>query len=204
MPCISGKYDPATGPLINLGDRRQSCRPGGLRLTGAASMAFISHADCGHHDTGWGHPEHAGRLRAIATALEEDSNLFMALKHVRGRYATDAELELVHHPRYIGTVREMAYLAAHKQYVDSLRWGVEAAVGGFTPDLVLISAGFDSLRGDPLGGFTLEFEHVDALTRWLVDAAAAWCGGRVVSALEGGYNTDLLGRACAAHVRALL
>jgi acetoin utilization deacetylase AcuC-like enzyme len=73
----------------------------------------------------------------------------------------------------------------------------------YRPTLVLISAGFDSLRGDPLGGFTLEMEHVDLLTRWLVDAARSWCGGRLVSALEGGYNTDRLGEACAMHLDSL-
>ena len=41
--------------------------------------AFISHSDCGRHDTGWGHPEHVGRLRAITRALRGDHHLFAAL-----------------------------------------------------------------------------------------------------------------------------
>jgi acetoin utilization deacetylase AcuC-like enzyme len=92
--------------------------------------------------------------------------------------------------------------AAH--YVDALRRAVDSATTGFTPDLLLISAGFDSLKGDPLGGFTLELDHITELTRWLVGAAESWCGGRVVSALEGGYNVEKLGEACVAHLRALL
>jgi acetoin utilization deacetylase AcuC-like enzyme len=71
------------------------------------------------------------------------------------------------------------------------------------PDLLLLSAGFDSLRGDPLGEFTLEMEHVDRMTRDLVDRARAWCGGRLVSALEGGYDPARLGEACVTHLRAL-
>jgi acetoin utilization deacetylase AcuC-like enzyme len=72
------------------------------------------------------------------------------------------------------------------------------------PDLLIVSAGFDSLAGDPLGGFTMELEHVDALTRSFVSRADGWCGGRVVSALEGGYAPDRLGEAAVTHLRALL
>jgi acetoin utilization deacetylase AcuC-like enzyme len=93
---------------------------------------------------------------------------------------------------------------APERYVSALQQGVEAAAAQFTPDLVLISAGFDALRGDPLGGFTLEYEHVRQLTRFVVEHADTWCEGRVVSALEGGYNTDRLGEACAVHMESLL
>jgi Deacetylases, including yeast histone deacetylase and acetoin utilization protein len=46
-----------------------------------------------------------------------------------------------------------------KEYVDALE-GIDQATVGFVPDLILISAGFDSLAGDPLGGFTLELDDV--------------------------------------------
>ncbi len=88
-------------------------------------------------------------------------------------------------------------------YVSALLRAVDAATEGFVPDLVLISAGFDSLRGDPLGGFTLEIPDVERLTLEMVSRAAVWCGGRVVSALEGGYAPDRVGAACVAHLRAL-
>jgi acetoin utilization deacetylase AcuC-like enzyme len=91
-----------------------------------------------------------------------------------------------------------------ERYMEALERGIDAATRGFTPDLVLISAGFDSLRGDPLGAFTLELEHVERLTRGLVERARTWCGGRVVSALEGGYNPPRLGEACVVHLRGLL
>ena len=87
--------------------------------------------------------------------------------------------------------------------MDALRRAVDDATTGFTPDLVLLSAGFDSLAGDPLGGFTLEPAHFAQLTTELVDRARAWCGGRLVSALEGGYAPDRLGVACVTHMRAL-
>jgi hypothetical protein len=55
-------------------------------------VAFISHSDCGRHDTGWGHPEHVGRLRAIPRALRDDFELFHDLRHLEGRHATAEEL----------------------------------------------------------------------------------------------------------------
>ena len=304
-------------------------------------VAYISHSDCGIHDTGWSHPEHVGRLRAIPRALREDFDLFQRLSHREGRHATAEEVALAHDPAYIASVEAIAArgggridgdtvvspgswlaataavgcvldgvdlavsgeaprsfsavrppghhavratgmgfclfgnvaIAAHyararhrmdrilivdwdvhhgngtqalvedtpaihfvsmhqwpwypgtggtdergsgnlwnvpmpaglapQRYVDALLRAVDAATAGFIPDLVIISAGFDSLRGDPLGGFTLEMEHVDALTRALAERASLWCGGRVVSALEGGYAPELLGVACRTHMRAL-
>ncbi len=90
-----------------------------------------------------------------------------------------------------------------EDYVDALERGIDSATIGFVPDLILISAGFDSMYGDKLGGFTLELEHFDALTRSLVSRAESWCGGRLVSSLEGGYVPDRLGEACISHLRAL-
>ena len=90
-----------------------------------------------------------------------------------------------------------------QEYVDALLHAVDDATRGFVPDLVLISAGFDSLKGDPLGGFTLEVEHVFRLTTELVSRAKGWCGGRVVSALEGGYAPERLAQASVAHMRGL-
>jgi len=92
---------------------------------------------------------------------------------------------------------------APERYVETLERGIDAATVGFVPDIVLISAGFDSLAGDPLGGFTLEPEHIADLTRELVDRARSWCAGRVVSVLEGGYAPDRLAEGCMAHIAAL-
>lgn len=305
-------------------------------------VAFISHADCGRHDTGWGHPEHVGRLRAITRSLRDYPGLFETVDHVEGRHATPDELQLAHDPDYVSLVesaassggkqldqdtvasegswlaataaagcvldgvdramsgsslrsfcavrppghhairdRAMGFclfgnvaIAAHyarqrhglqrvlivdwdvhhgngtqalvenepdihfvsmhqwpwypgtgaaedrgphrsvwnvpmppalapSDYVDALERAIDAATQGFAPDIILISAGFDSLAGDPLGGFTLENEHIERLTRSLVKRASAWCGGRLVSSLEGGYDPDRLGAACAAHLDAL-
>lgn len=306
------------------------------------AVAFISHSDCGRHDTGWEHPEHAGRLVAIPRALKHDMALFELLTHHEGRHATVDELLLAHDARYIERVRamsasgggqldpdtvvsegtwdavtagagcvldgvDMAFdgratrsfsavrppghhalrdramgfclfgnvaIAAHyarakglaervlivdwdvhhgngtqalvehdprirfvsmhqwpwypgtgaaedrgphgsvwnvpmppslppAQYVKALLDATDAATDGFTPDLVLISAGFDCLAGDPLGAFTLTLDDVTTLTRALVERAERWCGGRVVSALEGGYAPPAVAQAVLVHLHAL-
>jgi len=306
------------------------------------SVAFISHSDCGRHDTGWNHPEHVGRLRAITRALRNNTELFDSVEQVEGRHATASELELAHDARYIASVEQISSagggqldadtvastgswaaatagagcvltavdramqqpdarsfcavrppghhalrsramgfclfgnvavaahyaLSAHgaervlivdwdvhhgngtqalveenpaihfvsmhqwpwypgtgaatdrgphntiwnvpmsaglaaARYVDALESAVDAATTDFVPDIVLISAGFDSLAGDPLGGFTLEPEDIVGLTQRLVARAKVWCAGRVVSALEGGYAPDRLADGAMAHIGAL-
>jgi acetoin utilization deacetylase AcuC-like enzyme len=78
------------------------------------------------------------------------------------------------------------------------------AMQRFRPELVLISAGFDSREGDLLGRFTLTDEDFTDLTHAVMGIAADSAGGRVVSLLEGGYNLDGLASAATAHVAALL
>jgi acetoin utilization deacetylase AcuC-like enzyme len=80
---------------------------------------------------------------------------------------------------------------------------MERAVLDYRPELVLISAGFDSRVDDPLGHFTLEDRDFDKLTRTVLSWAAESAGGRVISVLEGGYNLSGLASATTAHVRAL-
>ncbi len=89
-------------------------------------------------------------------------------------------------------------------YLSALFAAVDAATDGWTPDLVLVSSGFDSMARDPLGGFTLELEDVTTLTRGLVERAERWCDGRLVSALEGGYAPDRVGAGVMAHMQALV
>jgi acetoin utilization deacetylase AcuC-like enzyme len=78
------------------------------------------------------------------------------------------------------------------------------AADKFKPDLVLLSAGFDSRHDDPLGQFTLGDADFAELTAITLEIAAKHAGGRLVSVLEGGYNLAGLGSAAAAHVKALV
>lgn len=77
------------------------------------------------------------------------------------------------------------------------------AAQAFQPDLILISAGFDSRIGDPLGGFTLSDEDFRELTCVVTEMADQYCDGRIVSLLEGGYNLRGLALATEAHIRSL-
>ncbi len=77
------------------------------------------------------------------------------------------------------------------------------AVERFRPQLILVSAGFDAHRLDPLGGLDVETADYAWLTREIVALADRHAAGRVVSTLEGGYSLTALAEAGAAHVRAL-
>lgn len=76
-------------------------------------------------------------------------------------------------------------------------------IEAFRPELILISAGFDAHRADPLAELMLEEADYAWITERLCDLADRHCGGRVVSCLEGGYDLDALGRSVAAHVNVL-
>jgi acetoin utilization deacetylase AcuC-like enzyme len=85
-------------------------------------------------------------------------------------------------------------------YVGDLWAAIVTATTGWAPDLVLISAGFDAMAGDPLGGFTLEPPHYAELTTRLRDHLR---GVPIVGLLEGGYIPARLAEGVVAHVRAL-
>jgi len=74
----------------------------------------------------------------------------------------------------------------------------------FAPDFLMVSAGFDAHEGDPLAGLRLATEDYGWATGRLRDAAKRHCGGRLVSALEGGYDLEALADSAAAHVLALM
>jgi acetoin utilization deacetylase AcuC-like enzyme len=78
------------------------------------------------------------------------------------------------------------------------------AMERFRPEFVLISAGFDSREGDPLGQFRLKDEDFADLTGIVRGIAQRTADGRVVSVLEGGYNLAGLASAATAHFRAML
>ena len=78
------------------------------------------------------------------------------------------------------------------------------ALHGFKPDLVLVSAGFDAHREDPMADLCLEDEDYYWVTRLALEIAALYADNRLVSVLEGGYNLKSLARSTEAHVKALL
>ena len=85
-------------------------------------------------------------------------------------------------------------------YVDDLWAAIQAAGTAWEPDLVLLSAGFDAMTGDPLGGFTLEPDHYADLTRRLRERFPR---APIVGLLEGGYAPSRVADGALAHIRAL-
>lgn len=77
------------------------------------------------------------------------------------------------------------------------------ALNHFEPDLLMISAGFDAHRDDPLAQLNLDEEDFAWVTQELCRIADAHCGGRIISVLEGGYNLDALKASVAAHLKVL-
>jgi acetoin utilization deacetylase AcuC-like enzyme len=85
-------------------------------------------------------------------------------------------------------------------YVEDLWTAIVAATAGWRPDLLLVSAGFDAMAGDPLGGFTLEPVHYADLTRRLREHLPDTL---IVGLLEGGYVPDRVAAGVLAHVKEL-
>ena len=93
--------------------------------------------------------------------------------------------------------------AGPAEWSTAMETEVLPALAAFEPELVLVSAGFDAHRADPLAQTQLETETFGRFTELVCAAAAAACGGRVVSVLEGGYDLAALADSVEAHVEAL-
>ena len=91
-----------------------------------------------------------------------------------------------------------------KEFRIAMENKILPALKKFQPDIILISAGFDAHKDDPLASLNLVEEDFAWITRELVKIAAKYCKGRIVSVLEGGYNLDVLGGSVASHLRELI
>jgi acetoin utilization deacetylase AcuC-like enzyme len=94
--------------------------------------------------------------------------------------------------------------AGAAEFRSALTGKLLPAIDAFRPDLILISAGFDAHRRDPLGMLELGEEDFVWATRELMALANRHCAGRIVSMLEGGYDLQALAGSTAAHVAALM
>ena len=94
--------------------------------------------------------------------------------------------------------------AGPPEFRHAMTESVLPALSAFGPDLLMISAGFDAHRSDPLAALQLTEADFAWATVKLTDLAAESCQGRVVSSLEGGYDLHALAESCAAHVKELM
>ena len=135
----------------------------------------------------------------------EDPDVFYYSAHRFPFYpGTGNEDETGHGPG-VGTPFNLRwrYGLSRETYFDRFRLKLEQAATKCRPELVLISAGFDSHRDDPIGSLGLASEDFTRLTDMVCAVAAAHAKGRVVSLLEGGYNLNALAESVECHMQAL-
>lgn len=94
----------------------------------------------------------------------------------------------------------VAFGTPRRDYLSQLQTELTAFADRFRPQLVLVSAGFDAHRADPVGSLGLEVEDFGTLTNLLLDLADQHAGGRLVSLLEGGYNPPVLAECVELHL----
>ncbi|HWY14014.1 MAG TPA: histone deacetylase family protein [Rhizomicrobium sp.] len=133
----------------------------------------------------------------------DDPNLFYASTHQFPLYLGTGNTgergiagNVVNVPLAAGSGGETFRCAFENQILPSL--------ARFSPQFLFISAGFDAHEADPLAGLCLHETDFGWATARLCEIAARFCEGRVVSALEGGYDLDALANSTAVHVRALM
>jgi acetoin utilization deacetylase AcuC-like enzyme len=93
--------------------------------------------------------------------------------------------------------------AGDDEYMHALETHVVLAIDSFMPQVLMLSAGFDAHRDDPLAGMEISDEGFARITRLMVELANQHCDGRIVSALEGGYSLPALGRSVVRHLMEL-
>ena len=134
-----------------------------------------------------------------------DGSVFFFSTHQSPWYPFTGKAEEIGEGKGKGTTMNCPFPAGagRKEILGAFRSKLMPAADKFKPDLVLLSAGFDSRVGDPLGRFTLMDEDFAELTSLMLEMADKHAGGRLVSVLEGGYNLGGLASAATAHLNAL-
>ncbi|HVO13578.1 MAG TPA: histone deacetylase family protein [Alphaproteobacteria bacterium] len=134
--------------------------------------------------------------------FEHDADLFYASSHEYPLYPGTGSAE----ERGVGNIvnAPLPPGAGGREFRAAYERVVLPALDAFAPELLLISAGFDAHRADPLSTLELVEDDYAWITRELVGIARRRCADRVVSALEGGYDLEALANSAAAHVRELM
>ncbi|MBI1238970.1 MAG: histone deacetylase family protein [Alphaproteobacteria bacterium] len=136
-------------------------------------------------------------------AFESDPDLFYGSTHQAPLYPGTG------HPRERGIAGNIVNAALRPgasgpEFREAMDAIVLPALEAFSPELVLVSAGFDAHRLDPLANLGLTEADFGWITERLARIARQTCGGRLVSSLEGGYNLTALADSASAHVKALM
>ena len=135
-------------------------------------------------------------------AFEADGSLFYASTHQYPLYpGTGAASETG-----VGNVVNVPLrpMAGSSQFRLGVTQRILPALDAFRPELVIVSAGFDAHRSDPLAQLMLEEADYTWVTEKLLEIADKYAAGRLVATLEGGYDLSALAASAAAHVRVLM
>jgi acetoin utilization deacetylase AcuC-like enzyme len=89
------------------------------------------------------------------------------------------------------------------EFLEAFHDRIMPALHKFRPELLMISAGFDAHRDDPLANIDLTEQSFAAMTQFSAEIASKYCDGKIVSVLEGGYNLNALARSVEAHLKVL-
>lgn len=197
-------------------------------MAGEIANAFCAVRPCGHHATynrAMGfcifNNVAVGAVHALEThGLQRVAILDFDVHHGNGTediFTNDDRVMLCssfQHPYYPGTGADTGN--AHivptplpaRTGGPAFRAAIERtwfpALSNFKPELIIISAGFDAHKDDPLAYLELVEDDYVWITRRIREVADACAEGRIVSALEGGYDLGALGRSAVAHVKALM
>jgi acetoin utilization deacetylase AcuC-like enzyme len=135
----------------------------------------------------------------------DDDSVFFYSTHQHPWYPGTGQQDETGSGRGLGTTlnRPLQRGSGRNAILGAFNRDMEAITRTFQPELVLISAGFDSRIGDPLGDFLLTDDDFAALTRLMMEIADQHAQGSVISFLEGGYDLEGLAKAALAHVRSL-
>ena len=207
-----------------------ACAAVDLVLSGGAANAFVACRPPGHHaetETAMGFCLFGTIAIAAKYALDHHSLSRVAIVDFDVHHGNGTQDLLWDEPRCLfasshqmplypgsGAAHEVG---AHRQIINlPLRPGSNGAemraaydahvfpkIDAFAPELILVSAGFDAHRADPLANLNWVEDDFAWLTNRICDLADAHCAGRVVSSLEGGYYLDALAASAAAHVTIL-
>jgi acetoin utilization deacetylase AcuC-like enzyme len=132
----------------------------------------------------------------------DDAQAFYASTHQYPYYpGTGARSETGAHANVVNV--PLAAGSRGDVFRGAFRDEILPALAAFKPEIVLISAGFDAHKDDPLANLGLVEDDFAWATAALMDVAASVCNGRVVSLLEGGYNLEALADSVTAHVQTL-
>jgi acetoin utilization deacetylase AcuC-like enzyme len=164
---------------------------GALRAREAYGLARVAVIDFDvHHGNG------------TQAAFETDGSLFYASTHQYPLYpGTGAASEIG-----VGNIVNVPLrpMSGSSQFRLGVTQRILPALDAFRPELVLVSAGFDAHRNDPLAQLMLEEADYTWVTEKLVEIAQRHAEGRLIATLEGGYDLAALGASVAAHVRVLM